>query len=254
MAKSALPFGSGKQAPPSLVFPPPAKQITLYSRRYKEEQTARPICALPIVFPPRVSLFFDRVRAVFWVHCSLRLWFQEKKKKRIKDRKQMKIWKTKLKILVDLLQMPWRRNRGRRGRRRRRRKVNTKKTRSLLSPIARSGSTPPESIVLTVVPGDCRWGGGGGSNVRWSLIKIHQVLRGLSQGNMDLLLLVRYRAALSCTKRYWWRRWRKANYKKIKMSATNMKIKACRLMLSSFALYLPAASLHFGLLFRLFSV
>lgn len=36
-------------------------------------------------------------------------------------------------------------------------KKNTQKNRrSLLSPIARSGSTPPESVVLTVVPGECR--------------------------------------------------------------------------------------------------
>ena len=54
MAKSALPFGSNKQAPATVL--PPAKQITHYSQRYKEEQTARPICTLPIIWARRTSL------------------------------------------------------------------------------------------------------------------------------------------------------------------------------------------------------
>lgn len=83
MAKSALPFGSSKQAPARVFSASQADHTP-----QPEIQTVRPICALPIIYARRTSL-------VLYVQYHLRsLWLRvaitEKKNRRQKANEDLK--------------------------------------------------------------------------------------------------------------------------------------------------------------------
>ena len=196
MAKSASPFGSGKQVPAA------ASRWHTAATDMKRRQTVRPIWARPIIYARRhftslVCAISSEVTVA--PGCDMRKKKKEEQKTESRWRSERPNSQTKLKISDDLLQTP----------RRSRVEENSPARSHQSCNLDEPHQKPDCSLLLAAI------GGGGGDESRTVLdknwIKMRQVFAWPFPKERWCCHWVE-RAHRSYTKRYWWR-WREADEK-----------------------------------------